>query len=125
MKTLSDDDLRRRVRALGRREAAAARPFARIVQARTPAPDIVPASSGTPDWLRGLVAMAGIAAVVVALAGQWSGAPRRGGAPAASVAQGSPDPGVEWALPTDSLLIEAGDGDVETLSREIEGLLHP
>jgi hypothetical protein len=53
--------------------------------------------------------------------------------------QASPDPGVVelalltdrlliegmWALPTDSLLIGAEDGDVEELSREIEGLLQP
>jgi hypothetical protein len=119
MNAPSDDDLRRRMQELGGREAGTAPSFARVVAGR--APEAAPPES---RWLTGLFAMAGIVALVVALAGQWSGVPRGEPSPV-SVAGASPDPAADWALPTDALLAEVGESEVERLTREIEGLLRP
>ena len=125
MKTpVPDDDLRQPLQELGRREAATAPPWDRVLRGRRP----IPVPSGVRSWLRPAVALAGVF-LVVAVAWWWPTRPQ-GGRPVVGHTEGSFDgPAEEWDLPTDGLLAGAGEGpersDVDRLSREIEGLLQP
>jgi len=127
-----DDDLRRRLQELGRREAGTAPHFARVLRGSRPAPDGGRARSGVAGLLRPAVALA-LAFVVAAVAWWWPTGPatraQRGEPvvrPAESWSSGPPQ---QWGLPTDGLLVgtevAVADREVEELSREIEGLLQP
>jgi hypothetical protein len=123
----SDDDLRRRVCELGRRESGSAPEIETVLRpGRRPEPE--PTARPAP-WLR-LAALAG-AAALLAVAWWWPPTERPSPRAVASVPAppGEREPAMEWALPTDALLeepsAERDGGDVERLSREIERLLRP
>jgi hypothetical protein len=123
MSVRSDDDLRARVRELGRAEEDAAPGFEGLL-ARPPLD-----RRGPGAWLRPAAAVLGACAVAAGLA-WWRPVPRTGEAvgpsPRATVLEVPEDWG---GLPTDGLLQDpsapAAGEDVDRLSREIEGLLRP
>jgi hypothetical protein len=122
----SDGELRQRLQELGRREAASAPRFDRVLRGRRPASSAMPAGSRVPAWRTPAVALAG-AVLIAAVAWWWPISPGSvRPAPSDAETSGS-DPGVEWDLPTDGLAAETWDGagnrEVERLSRDIEGLL--
>ena len=115
--TPDDDDLRQRLRELGRHESAGAPSLDRVLRGRRPAPSLVV------RWRVPAAALAGLLGVLAAV--WWRPQPER----AAVVGQVEPSPGDpagDWSLPTDGLLADvAATSEVEQLSREIEGLLRP
>ena len=133
-----DDDLRRRLQELGRREAAAAPRLERVLRGRLAASEERPAvESGRTSWWRPatLLAAAGLAAAIA-----WWGPARPVEDARRVTGVGSPSPAVStevrfasstdgWGLPTDGLLIETPyegkQREVHRLSREIEELLKP
>jgi hypothetical protein len=127
MKPPSDSDLRERLQELGRREAATAPRLEAVLRGRRPAPGAVPGERRIARWWQPSMALAGL--VLIAAVAWWRPMGPAGGRPAAPhVETPGSDPVEEWALPTDGLLIEtreASNGEVERLSREIEGLLQP
>jgi hypothetical protein len=128
MKIPADDALRERLRDLGRRDAATAPSFARVLRGRAPA---APGTRPRPRVALGLQRAATLAGLLLlVLAAWWWPLRHEGERPLASrVETTSSEPPEEWGLPTDGLLPEPEDRTPEReaarLSREIEGLLQP
>jgi hypothetical protein len=127
VKTLpSDDELRRRLQELGRREATTAPSLERVLQGRRPVSDGTPVGLFNAGWRPQVITLAGVF-VIAAVAWWWPVGPHGGRPVVPDPERSQSDPVEEWALPTDGLAAEAWDGagrrEVERLSREIEGLL--
>jgi hypothetical protein len=122
----SDDELRQRLQELGRREAASAPRFDRVLRGRRPASGAMPAESRGAPWRTPAFALAG-AALIAAVAWWWPMSPGAVRSVPIDAETAWSDPTVEWDLPTDGLAAETSDGaggrEVERLSRDIEGLL--
>lgn len=118
----SDDDLRRRMQELGRRESAGAPELGEVLRGGR-SQIVRPAS-------RRLMPAAVLAAIVLAATfAWWWPMPPAGRPVATNVDRRLGDLPEEWLLPSDRLLADtadlAGARDVEQLSREIESLLEP
>ena len=116
----SDDELRRRLAELGRRESSSAPSLSRLLRPR--------AARTRVALLRPAVALAGILLLAAAVSWWPRSAPHT---PMAFQAAATPFPAAagSWEeLPTDELLSDVGtvpETEAARLSREIEGLLEP
>jgi hypothetical protein len=120
-----DAELQNRVRELGRREAAAAPPFARVLRG-SPESAPRPSRPGVARW-RPLAPVAlGLALLLAALAWRWPLVPDEH-EPLAEMQALPPAAAQAWGVPTDGLLDDAAAArervEAERLSREIEELL--
>lgn len=122
-----DSDLHQHIGEVGRREADTAPTFARVLRGRSPSRETSPTFTGSPQRVLAPAALAILAAfLVVALAWRWPHAPEPGTV-VSRVERSAAPPPVPWDVPTDGLLIDAGDEaserEVQRLSRQIEALL--
>jgi hypothetical protein len=121
---VSDDDLRRRIQELGRRESASAPDLDDLLQRARAASPRAPRRAGLAAWPA--AALCGV--LLLAAVIWWPPTRPEDAVPVARAVPAPPAPPLEdWALPTDDLLTDAPDAggtpEVERLSREIEGLL--
>jgi hypothetical protein len=121
---LSDDDLRRRVQELGRRESASAPDLDDLLQRARAASSHAPRRAGLAAWPA--AALCGVLLLAAVIG--WPPTRPEAPAPIARAVPATPAPPLEdWTVPTDGLLADGADvggtRDVERLSLEIEGLL--